>query len=48
MQGKIIYTDSATETMVLAIAVFGKREFGGAAIISEAYRDVASGEWAAF
>ena len=33
--------------MILPIYVFGKREFGDTGIISEAYREVASVEWAA-
>ena len=44
---KIIYTDAATETMILPILVFDKCEFSATGIIPDAYYDVASGEWAA-
>ena len=42
---KIIYTDAATETMIIAIVVFDKHDFDATATISEAYMEVAGGEW---
>ena len=47
MPDKIIYTDSATETMIFPIGVFGKRDFDAAGFISDAYHGVESGEWVA-
>ena len=46
--GKIIYKDAASETVILAIFVFGKRDFGATGFISDAYREVDSDELLAF
>ena len=44
---KIIYTDAATETMILASLVFDKLDFDATGHISEAYHEVATDEWLA-
>ena len=44
---KIIYTDAATETMILASVVFDERDFDSAVFISEAYHEVDPDEWMA-
>ena len=47
IHGKIIYTDAATETVIFDIVVFEKSDFDATGFISDAYREVAAGEWIA-
>ena len=43
--GETSYKGAATETMIVSSVVFGKRKFDATTAISDAYLDVARGEW---